>query len=295
MKRILLLVIVVLAGSGCSVKLMYNNLDRFARWGMSDYVDMTPAQREYFDAEMAEFLYWHRTTQLPLYADLLDALGPTFADGATVAEVRGVGDEMFVWYEAIERRLVPVGVEMMLSLSDEQVAALPEKLAKDNEELAEDEEGLTVEEARERWQREYADGFARFAGRLNKAQKAYLAEQSVHYIPQYDLWADYRRRWQADVLALIRDGRADPEAFDKAFRGLLAARKPVYYGDELTAVFDRNERHYQEVTVWMLNSLTDKQKETFNTRVQELAEAFRELVAEAPDRPPPAPGCLATC
>lgn len=293
--RALLAVLMVVVGSGCSVKMMYNNMDRFARWGMSDYVDMTPPQREYFDAAVADLLYWHRTEQLPEYADLLESLNVTFGDGTTADEVRGVGEHMFVWYGEIEQRIVPIGVEIMLSLSDEQVAELPEKLKRDNEELAEDEADLTPEESRERWQKEFADGFARFAGRLNKEQKDYLALQSVHYIPQYQLWADYRRRWHSDVLALIRDGREDPDEFDAAFRALLAARKPVYYGEELQAVFDHNERLYQEVTAWLINHLTDKQKETFSTRTQELAQAFRELVAEAPETPPPAPGCLVRC
>jgi hypothetical protein len=291
----LLLALVMVFASGCSVKMAYNNMDRLARWGMSDYVDMTPEQREYFDAEVASILYWHRTQHLPRYAAMLESLEVRFSDGTTVAELRTIGDEMFVWYEEIEDKLVPMGVEMLLSLDDEQVAELPRKLSKDNEELAEDEADMTPEEIQERWRREFQDGFSRFVGRLTKEQKAYLEEQAVNYIPQYALWADYRRRWQADVMKLIREGRADPDQFEAEFRALLAARKPVYYGAELTAVFDHNEKHYQEVTVWLLNHLNERQRETLFTRTRELAEAFRELVAEAPEAPPAETVCLVRC
>ena len=146
-----------------------------------------------------------------------------------------------------------------------------------------------------RWRREFQDGFSRFAGRLTPEQKEYLTRESVRYIPQYELWADYRTRWQADVMKLIREGRSEPETFEAEFRRLLAARKPVYYGDELTAVFDQNERHYQEVTAWLLNSLNERQREVLLSRTRELAQSLRELVEEAPATAPDTVVCLARC
>lgn len=293
--RLVLVAAIAAQLAGCGVKLVYNNMDRFARWNMSDYVDMNDQQRDYFDAEVARLLYWHRTHQLPEYADLLETLPTTFSDGADLDEILWISERMFVWYEEIEVRLVPLAVEMMLSLDDEQVADLPRRLERDNEELAEEEAGLRPAELEKRWQREFSDGFSRMVGRLTREQKAYLSQQSVHYIPQYALWADYRRRWQNDVLKLIRDGREDEAAFAEAFGALVDARIPVYYGEELTAVFKKNERQYQEVTVWLLNSLTATQREKLTVRIAELAESFRELRAEAAAQAPVGPDCLVRC
>jgi len=293
--RLVCLVLVVAQFAGCGVKLVYNNMDRFARWSMSDYVDMSDEQRAYFDAEVARLLYWHRTHQLPEYADLLETLPTTFSDGADRDEILWISERMFVWYEEIEVRLVPLAVEMMLSLDDEQVADLPRRLERDNEELAEEEAGLDAAELEKRWQREFSDGFSRLVGRLTREQKTYLSQQAVHYIPQYALWADYRRRWQGDVLELIRNGREDQAAFAEAFGKLVDARIPVYYGEELTAVFKKNERQYQDVTVWLLNNLTPGQREKLAVRIGELAESFRELRAEAPTQEPKGPECLVRC
>lgn len=293
--RLVLVVLIAAQLAGCGVKLVYNNMDRFARWNMSDYVDMNDEQRAYFDAEVGRLLYWHRTHQLPEYADLLETLPTTFSDGADLDEILWVSERMYFWYEQIEVRLLPLAVEMMLSLDDEQVADLPRRLERDNEELAEEEAGLSPAELEKRWQREFSDGFSRLVGRLTREQKAYLSQQSVHYIPQYALWADYRRRWQSDVLKLIRDGRGDEAAFAEAFGVLVDARIPVYYGDELTAVFKHNERQYQEVTVWLLNSLTPAQREKLGVRMAELAESFRELRAEAAAQAPDGPDCLVRC
>jgi hypothetical protein len=291
---VLLLLSLVLQ-AGCGVKLMYNTLDRFARWGISDYVDLTDAQRDYFDAEVAKLLYWHRTQHLPQYADLIEALALSVGDGTDMSDIQRISEWMFLWYEEIEVRLVPIAVEVMLSLDDEQVSELPRRLERDNERLEEDEAGLSPLELQRRWQREYRDGFERLVGKLNSSQQAYLATQSLEYIPQYSLWADYRRRWQADVLQLIRSERDDPRAFEASFRSLVAARIPVYYGAELTEVFKRNERQYQEVTVWLLNNLTDKQSEKLQSRLLELASAFRELTDEADDQAPATSVCLVRC
>jgi hypothetical protein len=46
--RIGVMVAVLVLGSGCSVKFAYNNLDRFARWGASEYLEMTDDQRRYW-------------------------------------------------------------------------------------------------------------------------------------------------------------------------------------------------------------------------------------------------------
>ncbi|MCB1682845.1 MAG: DUF6279 family lipoprotein [Pseudomonadales bacterium] len=292
--RILICTAVLLLAGGCSVKSVYNNADRLARWSVSDYLDMDRAQRDYFDQEFAVFMHWHRTTQLPAYAGTLEALEAVTRDGTDSAEIQALFDDMFGWWEAIEQQGLPMVTELMLSLSDAQLARLPEKLAADNEELGEDEAGRSLEEIQEHWWREYTDGFSRFSGKLNSTQKAHVAAQSVHYIPQMALWTDYRRRWQADLLDLLRNEREDPEKFAAAFEALTKLRRS-YYGAELTAVFAANERLARDVGVWLINNLNEKQKERFSERLLEYAGLFRELVAEAPVAPPEGGACLVRC
>ena len=76
----------VLLSGGCSVKLIYNNADRFIRWEVADFVDFDPQQRAYFDGELALLLYWHRQTQLPLYADLFASMPERAAMGITTEQ-----------------------------------------------------------------------------------------------------------------------------------------------------------------------------------------------------------------
>ena len=292
--KAMLIAALVASASGCSIKMMYNNADRFARWAANDYIKMDAAQEAYFTAEVDAIHYWHRTNELPLYADYLDSLPTTLDKEVDEDDVQEVFDTFYSWWEVFEARTLPFVTEMMLSLSDEQVTRLPERLEKDNDEFAEDESDRTLDEVQAEWRKQYADTMSRFSGRLTKEQKAYLDAQSVRYVPQFELWADYRARWQADLVGLLQNERDDPDAFTEAFITLSESRE-AYYGEELTAVFDANEQLASEVTAWLINNLTEQQRERFYERIGEVAVTFRELAAEAPDEIPQGGGCLATC
>ena len=290
----LLVLALLVTGSGCSVKMLYNNMDRLMRWSASDYVDMNDAQREYFEAEIDSILYWHRENELPRYAAYLGSLETKLGEGTDALEVQGVFDTMFSWWDEIEARSMPMLIEIVLSLSDEQAAELPTRFGKDNKEFAEDEDDEPLEKVQETWAKEFAGIFSRFSGKLSREQKAYLAAQSVRYVPQFGLWAEYRRRWQHDLMVLVAEGRGDHEEFAEAFLALLAARES-YYGEELTAVFAANKELGREVTAWMINHLTDKQHERFFSGLNELADDFYELAADLPDEVPAGGGCLVRC
>lgn len=292
--RITALALMLLAASGCSIKMLYNNADRFARWAVNDYIQMTDEQEAYFVAEADALHYWHRTRELPLYADYLESLPAKIDREVDEDGIQEIFDTLYGWWEVVEAKTLPMVTEMLLSLTDEQVARLPERLAEDNEKWSEDESGKSLEEVQESWQKEYGDTMSRFSGRLSREQKAYLEAQSVRYIPQFELWAEYRNRWQGDLLVLLHEKRRDPEQFAEAF-AVLSEDRERYYGEELTAVFDANEALATEITAWLLNNLTDRQRERFQEKLGELATAFRELAAEAPEEIPEGGGCLVRC
>ena len=279
--RVLVLSLVVAASAGCSVKFIYNNLDRVARMGVSDYLDMNPEQRAYFAEEFAKVHRWHRQTQLPVYAQLLESIPGLIADGAEMAELEGLEAEMRGWAEdAIEQGL-PMTAHILRSLTDEQLADLPARLERSNKEIAEPELNRELDEMQALWAEEVEDAFKRFAGRLTAEQQAYLAALSVSYIPERELWAEYRRRWQADFLKLLHQ-RRELADFDARFFALARSRES-YYGTELTAIFAHNEGLYRQIAVWFFNHLTDDQRRRLSERLEDIATDFRELAAQPVD------------
>jgi len=271
--------------AGCAVRLAYDNVDRLARWFANDFVSMDDAQRATFDVGVAEVWAWHRREHVPRYADFFDAVQSVLADGTDRAEIEAIVNTVIGWAMEIEQQSLPVTIDLLVSLNDAQVAALGRRMTESNDELAEDERGRTLEQSRRTWQKETASRFSRFSGRLTAAQTAYLADQSVRYLPDTVLWAEYRARWQADLMKLL-EARADRERFAAGFRDLSASRER-YYGAELTQVWSNNRALGAEVAAWLVNSMTNPQRVRFDDRLAELAADFRSL--GDPDAPAPAP------
>lgn len=271
------LVLAVLS-TGCSVKMAYNNLDRLVRWGVSDYVDLNAAQKEVLQSELATVHEWHRRNHLPLYAAYTQRLARELPDGVTAAQLADMFEQFEVWSGEVEERFNPLVINIMVSLSDEQVAALPARLDKNNTELAEPEADKPLREVQLLWAEEFGDGLKNFTGRLSKTQRAYLERRSLEYQPERVLWADYRARFQAELLALLQR-RQDKEAFASGYKSLVANRE-AYYGPELTAVFANNLRLNREAAAHILSNLSERQSAKFVEALEDLGEDFAELAAQ---------------
>lgn len=291
-----------LCTGGCSLKFAYNNADRLIRWGLNDFIEITDEQSSYLDAELDRLLYWHRTTQLPLYANYIERLNARVAAAAgqppetLLPAIEEFGEVAERWGKAIELEAQRVVLQMLLSMTEAQIEALPERMRDANEEFAESELDRSLKENRERWSEEYAKFFKRLTGRLNAEQRATLDRYAERYEPQYVLWMGYRERWQSDLLEVLRKLRSSELSAAEAEARLMQMNdnRASYYG-EFGPAFERNEALAQEAAAAVLVALTERQRAKLNKRVDEVTTILRELVAEAPvagPAPLDADGCL---
>jgi hypothetical protein len=263
---------------GCSVKFAYNNVDRLVRWQMSDYLDLNAEQKDVLQHELDSLMSWHRTQHLPQYAAFSYDLADDWRDGVTESQITAVVEQMFLWGDEIQARLMPGSIEILLSLTDAQVAALPDKLERSNVEIAEDEVEVPLADIQAAWAQDFEDALERFTGRMMREQKGYISRRSLAYQPERLLWAQYRRRWQADLLALL-ERRDSPAEFTRGFRELVAARES-YYGEEFVRVSEANIGLSREMASYLLSNLSEKQNLRFSESVRDLAEDFTELAAQ---------------
>ena len=292
--QLLTLLMVCLAGAaGCTIGATYNNLDRLARWQVSDYVDFDDRQDAFFRAELDRLLHWHRVSELPKYADRLERLAREVGQEYSEPALESLVQEVVAWAEAIESQAMPMTVELMLSLSDSQVAALPANFEHGNEEFMEDEVDADITEARERWVKSMQSGARYFLGAITREQRDYLVAQSVRYQPEQRLWVDYRRRWQADLLLALAD-RRDITRFAESYQRLVREREQ-YWGSEFTAVSRSNDALRRDVTLMLLRTAEDGQRSRLIGRLDDFVTEFRELAAQADSVPPPSGGCLVRC
>jgi hypothetical protein len=290
--RLLLLLTCLWAMTGCGVKLAYNNLDRLARWSADDYLDLDPAQETYFKSELAAVLYWHRTTELPVYARALRQLDLALTDGATVEEMFSFGEEIEAWWQRILEATLPLSTQLMYSASDVQLDRFTAQVDKDTLKYIKPYEKLSVDARRERWAREVRDNFETFTGRLNNDQRQLINQFSARWVPDDRSWADYRRRYGAALVALVRERDGYIE-FSRAFRELTFNRER-YYGDDYASALAANQDLFRDLSIEIVNSLTPDQHRELSKNLLDAAKDFDELALDAPPTAPPS-ACLIEC
>ncbi|MEM7099397.1 MAG: DUF6279 family lipoprotein [Pseudomonadota bacterium] len=276
--RIVIAIGLVLCMGGCSVKFAYNNVDRFVRWQVNDYADLDREQRKILDAGVEEVWVWHRRSHLPVYADYLEAFAVRSSDEVTPEMLAGLVEQFLTWGLEVQARSMPTAVAVIRSLTDEQVAALPEKLTDSNNDLLDGEQDNTLEESQANWAREVIDQLEQFTGKLQSAQKDYVVRQSTRYQPERVLWVEYRERWQKQLMLELR-ARAEPE-FAQRFTELVNSRED-FYSQEYTNVSDANQELGASVAAYVLSNLTDRQAQRFKDRLLQLSKDFRELSTQS--------------
>ena len=286
-----LLLAVVLSTTGCGVKMAYNNVDRLIKWSMNDYMKLDPAQEAYFQSELDALLYWHRTTQLPVYAKAVREFDAEIANGATVEDLFVFNKEVEGWWNQVLEASMPLSTELMYSATDAQLDQFAVQYEKDIRKYIKPYEKLTPEARRARWARDFRDYFEYFT-RLNNEQKQLIVAQSQRFVPDDQSWADYRRRYGAALIELVRQ-RQPYVQFSRAYRDMTFGRER-WYGDEYAAALASNKDLYRDVTLALLDSLTADQRRELSKSLNDVAKDLDELALDAPAVAPPA-ACLITC
>ena len=284
--RFLVLTLCIALLSGCAVKLAYNNADRFARWQTSDYIRMTPEQRQFFDARFDELWYWHRTTQLPRYSTYLDQFADQVEQGFDAEAGALLEATVQSWFVDGVDAANPLMAELLLSLSPEQIDRLVVALERSNKEFLEDDDAFDLVDS-------VQDSYRRFIGRLSADQKAFVRDNAPRYRPVNEAWLAYRQRWQADLVALIR--RAPP--FDEflAELRLMTLERERWFDDEVAFIDDNNTALFRDIGNEVFATLTDRQRQRAVDRLRDYARIFEELAAQADASAPAAAPCLARC
>ena len=276
-----LILLLALANTGCGMGFFYNNLDRLVRWELDGVLAMTPDQEAFFEAEFAALWRWHRTEELPRYADDLGRWAERFGGVATPADV----DELFVtlegWWLRLEAKGTPFVAEFLRSLDDEQVSSLAEALEESNAEWEKQEKGKPVGAVRKAWRKDFEAILKRFTGPLTQEQQAIIADAAERYQPERQLWADYRRRWQRDLFILL-ERRHEADHFTVGFERLVKDQK-AYYGDGFAEVEAANEALVKSALVAALNQALPKQRQRLRDTLSDRAEELRTLAAVGKD------------
>ncbi|KNZ32561.1 MAG: hypothetical protein AD742_12215 [Methylibium sp. NZG] len=217
------LCVVLALSAGCSaLRFGYNQAPDLGYWWLDSYIDFDDAQTLKVRNGLTGWFAWHRSTQLPDYAQLLvRAQAEALAD-TTPARVCEWWATLSVRLDSAFERAVPVGADLMLSIGPKQVQHMERRYAKANGEFRSEflqgdpakRRKASVDRAIERAELLY--------GTLTDGQREQVARMVGGSPFDADLWFSERKRRQQDALQMLLRLNAEGAGRDKAEAALRA-------------------------------------------------------------------------
>lgn len=283
------LIACALALSGCSaVRVGYNQAPTLVWWWLDGYVDFPAEQAPRVKGSIERWFAWHRTTQLPDYANLLAAAQVQVMQPATAAQVCRWADELRTRVDLALMQAVPLAADLLpASVGPEQLAHLQKRYRKSNESFEED---FLQPQAEERLQASVKRALERaemLYGRLDERQRQLLAAGVASSPFDPAAWFAERQAVQGEVLAtlgrLTAGGppRADAESNLAGLRALaqrVMRAPPGPYRDYQQRLNDYN----CALIAQLHNSTTRAQREAARAKLKGWEEDLRTLAAQPP-------------
>lgn len=203
--RIIGLALLTLALAGCSaVRVVHGQLPDLAYWWLDGYVDFNELQTPRMRRELAALHAWHRSEELPRYADLLRRVQQLAAGPVTPEQVCEVAAIARDHLAAVARQAEPGAAWLAHSLTPAQLTHLQARFEQNDQTWAREWLRGTTEQRLQRRLDKAVERAEDFYGRLSEAQiqglRADLARSTFN---AQTVWAERLRR-QQDVLQGLR-------------------------------------------------------------------------------------------
>ncbi len=203
--------------SGCSaVRFGYNRAPDLAYWWLDGYADFNAAQKPQVRSAIAGWFAWHRRTQLTDYADLLARAEVEAAADTTPERACQWWADVGQRVDAVTDQVVLRAADVILTLTPAQIARIEKRYAKFNDDFRDDYLQPDLAERQREAQDRTVERTEMLYGRLDKPQRALIAEMLAASPFDPELWFSERQRRQQEALALLRKLVAEGAGHDQA-------------------------------------------------------------------------------
>lgn len=202
--------------AGCStLRLSYSQGSTLAYWWLDGYADFSREQSPQVRAALDGWFHWHRSTQLPEYAQALAALQVQLqlqlqvADKLTPAQVCS---QLQAWQQRAERayeHAVPAIAEQLRSFTPEQIAQVDQRQKKKLKEAIGDHLQPDLADRRKAAYQRVLDRAEMAYGRLNAVQRQWLSAEVLASPFKPELWLAERAQRQQDSMRYLRQWQAE--------------------------------------------------------------------------------------
>ena len=257
--------------------LAYSNATPVLTWMVSDYVDLSGAQRDFVRDRLSRAFAWHRADELPEVRGLLERVLRDSEDGITADEARAAFRSLRERYDRLVERVLPDVADLLLQLDAGQAAQMERAFAEDNRKMMKEAARGAPGERFERRVKRSLEHFEEFTGPLGEAQAGLVAKHLAAMEDTFEERLADRRYRQAQAVAIARARPARDDAI-AALRRLLVDTdtwRAVEYRKKLAS---REEKLVQLVAA-LSATLSPQQRSHFDKRVRGFMRDITELTA----------------
>jgi hypothetical protein len=275
-KPTLLCILLAALISGCSFRFVYNHLDWWTNWYLDDYVTLNEQQQQRFDVEFEQLHLWHRTTQLPIYAQQLKTLKTALNDQINEQQVSdNLAQFIQHWQNflmATEQRLQPLA----FNLSSKQKQQLLEALKEANQESIDDDEALSEQEWQEERSDDQKDQLKAWFGKLTTEQKSQVTLMSKNFQRSFEPRMAYRQRWTHQFAELLNGDLPDHQFKFEFYRLFVNGRS--LRDEKFNAIAANNNQVFAEIFVYMISTANKKQRKRINKKLDKVIGDVEYLI-----------------
>jgi hypothetical protein len=270
--------------AGCTaVRFGYNQGPEFAYWWLDRYVDFNDTQSSLVREALGDWFAWHRRTELPTYATLVERARREMREPASAERMCRWFDEIRTRTDSAVDRASPAMARIALTMTPPQIAHLQRQYAKRNVEFRDEFLQQDPGERREASVQRAVKRFERFYGQLDDAQQQVIAQWVADSPFDPERWMAEREARQRDVLQTIRRLQAERAAPDAvaSIKGL-ALRMQRSPDDAYRGYQQRLVQYNCEFAARVHNATTPAQREAAARRFKGWEDDFRALVGAVP-------------
>ncbi len=195
----------VLGLAGCSaIKLVYSSAPNITYLWIDGYLDLNDSQSPQVKEELSSLHQWHRTVELPRYAELLQRASTLALGEVSPQQVCAVVDEARVRVLALTAHAEPAAAALATSLTPAQLRHLERKYESNNKDYRKEWLDATPKEQKELRYKQVLDRSEMIYGRLDRPQRdAIRREVEASNFDPIISYAERQRR-QRDALTTLR-------------------------------------------------------------------------------------------
>ena len=275
LRALLAVLVISVSISGCTTKLAYDFLDWGLYWELKDYVKFTRDQRLLVKEEISQLIDWHRSEELPKYADQLEKLSALLENGLTVEHLEEYYNNLRDSWQRIVIKTLPAAVDIISNLNDEQVNDFFEMLIEKEGDDAKEIKNSTSARTLKKREAYVSKKIVGVIGKLNEDQKSLIAQWALSMKPTKELSLAQAIQWRTRMQTVLAE-RHNKQQLENNLM-VLFANPDQLRSASYRRVIEKNKRLIMQLLFDLNQTLTNQQRSKLVKKLKSYINDFRDL------------------